>query len=191
MKYKFLLILMLFSFIGYGVKYTYDKFTSMSSLVDTLKAANLDLKNQNKKLKAKNKKLDNNSKKLKDKQNKMHKKFRAHRIKSSTLTIKKAQKKLLLVPTKMTPIVGISVIAGETAMDIKDYCDSINEMERLESDLFGEEVVHHDNQICGRDIEAELDRQANDISTFWEKKYNDTCNSLQKNFKEIKKYWLD
>ena len=64
-------------------------------------------------------------------------------------------------------------------------------MEQLEIDLFGEDVVHHDNAICGMDIDAELDRQANDVSIYWSEKYNDTWNSLQNNYKDIKKYWLD
>ncbi len=203
MKYKLGLVLLLFSLVGYGLKFTYDKFTSMGTLIATLQGTNLHLKSRNKQLDTKNKKLTTKNKKLTTKtknldtknkkfvarQNKMHKKFTTHRKKLTSLKIKKARNKLLLSGAKMAPFMGISVIVGETALDIKDYCDGINEMEKLEADLFGNAVVHEDNDICEWNVEALLANKAKDVSSYWNDKYQDSSDYLYELGDSAQNYW--
>ncbi len=168
----------------------------MSALVATLQGNNLHLKSRNKQLDTKNKKittknknLNTRNKKFVARQNKMHKKFTAHRKKLTNLRIKKARNKLLLSGAKMAPFMGISVIVGETALDIKDYCDGINEMEKLEADLFGGDVAHQNDAICGIDVEAELTRKAKDVSMYWNDKYQDSSDYLYKLGDSVQDYW--
>lgn len=160
--------------LGSGLAYTYNK---LSNLYPTIAA-----------LKTQNKTLTKQKNKLQSDRKKMRSKYKERRARLTKQKLARANKKLISAAPKMVPFVAIPIVVAATSYDIKGYCDEINEMEHFEYELFGESTPSSvDNKICGVDVEAELQKSANSITS----QYENALVEIQKEYQDEKEFWSE
>jgi len=201
MKYILSATLAFVLFAGYGLFDVYKKLATANALTELLKASNLKLTQKNKTLTTQNKKLVAREKHI-------HKKITKRRAKLTKANLRKAQKKLTTAGAKMAPFLGIPIVVGATAYDINEYCANIDDMEKFEFDLFGDEALsNYDKTVCGVDVDKQLELTASSVnnsynsllysfnqnkayaSTFWKQRLHETANAIEHENAQVKEYY--
>ena len=175
MKY-ILLISILLSIAGAGVKLVYDKFDSLQSELLSLRTTN--------------KVLTKKNSVLKDKQRTTRKKIKDRKTMLINKKLKRAKYKIAKAPVSMVPIAGAAVVVGMTAYDIRTFCEDIKEYKSFEESILGsmnDEVTENEKLLCGLNVEdtlmPELDKYKN-ISIEWiSENYNVLIHDMENQYR--------
>jgi hypothetical protein len=108
------------------------------SLANKLNDKDKELKNTKSDLKAKEKKL-----------RQMRAKVVGTRDRIKTRIAKNVSVNLASIPTEAIPVIGIASIVAVTAMDLKDACDTMTDLDDLSVTLGFEDVDPETIKVCG------------------------------------------
>lgn len=146
MKKVLLSVLLLSLLLGTGIKFFYDKYSTLTSEINSLKSENQALENKNKSLERNN---NHTKEQMKNYRNALIEK-----------NLKKAKLKLLQASVStIIPLGGSSVNTALTANDIHDYCQDVKEFKALETSIFRSfetELSEDEKRLCAYDIQKEL-----------------------------------
>lgn len=161
---------------SYSLYDMYKKLELANGLADNLKMKNLSLTNENKQLKTKNTNLTKKNNQLVKREQNIKKKISQRHKRLTNRNLMKIRNKFATAGTKMTPVVGIGLIAGATAYDINEYCNDINEMQEFENELFGNsKLIGNNEELCGVNVEKRLTETGDQV----QKKFIDAVNQIK------------
>lgn len=187
MKKMFVIVSVIFSIVGVGANFIYDKFGQLNSQIANLKMANKTLKTKNNVL----------TKKQKD----IKSKISQRRKELFQKKLSRAKNKLGKATTSAVPFIGTASVVGMTYWEMENYCNDIKEFKRFEESIFGtkdESISDEEKALCGYDYETIENIVLKDINEFetdtmnWASKtYNQWSNVLENELMELKKEYME
>jgi len=153
-----------------------------ASKLKLLEAENKKLKNNNSKLENSNKSLTNNNKNFQKKNNKLlaqrkafKKQFLTYRENYTKSLVSRAKKKIASAPAKAIPLVGTAAIIGLTVYEVNSVCKDMDDLDKLEKNMFGESSDINSSLKAERKAVCELDIE-NSLMPLVEKRYDESVN---------------
>lgn len=203
--------------IGISGKIFYDKIDALSKklllatsknirLIEAnslLKSKNIKLIKTNKTLKTKNTKLIKTNKSLSNKNTKLSKsnkffvkkqlqnKKRIKAYKNRVITVKKSALKKIIpsAGSKSIPFVGTAITVAFITSDIKELCDDMTEVNKLESDLFGYNNSSDIENYCKNMLLIDIEKRYDSTTAIIKNKYNYLSNSIKKEAQYTIDFW--
>ena len=156
-----------------------------TSKLKLLETENKKLKNSNSKLENSNKSLRKNNKSFKKHNNKLlaqkkafKKQFLTYRENYTKSLVGRAKKKIASAPAKAVPFIGTAAIVGLTVYEVNLACQDMNDLDKLEKDMFGENSDIDTSLKAERKAVCELDIE-NGLMPLVEKQYDKSINWVQ------------
>ena len=187
MKKTIIITSIIFSIIGTGANFVYDKFTQLTSQISNLKTINKNLQTKNNAL---TKKQEDIKKKISQRKKELNKR-----------KLSRAKKKLGKATVSAIPFVGTASVVGVTYWEIQNYCNDIKEFKKFEESIFGEydQIISEEEKgLCGYDYETIENIVLKDLNEFeidtknWASKtYDQWSNNLDSELNRIKNEFID